>query len=717
MKPFQVDKPLWIFVGHTVTGGQISNTDDKESVSDVVEVLLFLKAFLAAGDESVAIIQSLLEEGFRDQNERDLLAHRLPHIDVSGDKPSLARELHQSILRDVFNAPNGGKLAVQMMRGATGELALKVGEQSPFGVVNVGDPLAVADACERKGVVRLEDDSNRASLFQGINRDDSPINLLVGSRKFTEGWNSWRVSSIGLMRMGKSEGTQIIQLFGRGVRLRGYQMSLRRSSVLASKPSPPKNLRQVETLQVFGVKATYMNTFRDWIFSEVPEAQEKQIWELPVVENLKSRKLKILRVREEIDGAKVKSGEAFHTLGPLVILRPPDLNAPEEKWLCQHPTKLNWLPRIRGLVGVTNVVNGQLAPSISADIGIQSELPKQKLTTIPHYMFDIDELLFGLEAYKASHRLDRLHVDRGAIVAMLQRDDWYELLATADDMRLDRYQNRSQWQRMAQQLLNSYSERFHSQIRQRWEAPYLEVVELAADHPNMLPHYTIETTEVAKTLQEMEAIAKFIDDLKRTLGNDKFASWIQFNGKWRTVPFGGHLYQPLLHVGENAQIRVIPVALNTSEVQFVEDLAKWCGDNQGRDVYLLRNQAVTGLGFFVATKYFPDFLMWVQDEQHQHLVFVDPKGLHHLNESDPKVQFATRDVPRLQQIVNRHTKDLQLHAFILSNTPFAKLGWSSGAGRVMTKAEVEQLGVLFQVDDATTYVATLMKSVAKMPLV
>jgi len=63
-------------------------------------------------------------------------------------------------------------------------------------------------------------------------------------------------------------------------------MSLRRSSVLSVKPTPPKNLRQVETLQVFGVKATYMNTFRDWIFSEVPEAMDKQIWDLPVVKTL-----------------------------------------------------------------------------------------------------------------------------------------------------------------------------------------------------------------------------------------------------------------------------------------------------------------------------------------------------------------------------------------------------------------------------------------------
>ena len=45
----------------------------------------------------LALIQSLLEEGFKDQNGRDLLAHRLPHIDVSGDKAAQARTLHEGI--------------------------------------------------------------------------------------------------------------------------------------------------------------------------------------------------------------------------------------------------------------------------------------------------------------------------------------------------------------------------------------------------------------------------------------------------------------------------------------------------------------------------------------------------------------------------------------------------------------------------------------------
>ena len=696
IKPFRIDKPLWVFVGHTVTGGKVSSVDDKFSVSDVVEVLLFLKGFLAEPGESVALIQSLLEQGYTDHQGRNLLANRLMHLEVPGDKAALARTLHEGILRDVFNAPGGGALAVQLLKGAAGELALKVGEAEPFGVVNVGDPVAVAEKCADCGITRLEDDLHRESLFHGINRDDSPINLLVGSRKFTEGWNSWRVSSIGLMRMGKNEGTQIIQLFGRGVRLRGYQMSLRRSMVLTNKPNPPKNLRLVETLQVFGVKASYMNTFRDWILSEVPEAAERQVWDLPTVKKTSWPKLKTLRLKEVIDGVRVEGGQAFRMLGPLVKLRPPHKTAPEDTWLRRHPTRLNWMPRIQGITGQNR--------QVTSAIGDVAELPRQRLNTIPRLFFDVDELLFGLEAFKATRGLDRLYVDRAAIHKLLDDPDWYVLHAPAADMRLDRYENRVQWQRMAQQLLNAYAERFYRFVRGMWEASYIEVVELAENDPSVLDSYSIETTDAVQSAEQIAEIAAFVQELREAIGTCPLAERSQFGLK--TVPFSGHLYQPLLHIGQGTEVRISPVALNKGEAQFVVDLAKWCNNHDDIEVFLLRNQAVVGLGFFQAANFFPDFLLWVKENRYQHLAFIDPKGLHHYDSSDPKVRFATRDLPRLQQIVKQQDPELVLHAFILSNTPYSELRWSKGTGDLMTADEVKQLGVLFQ-DEDTAYIKTL----------
>ncbi len=103
------------------------------------------------------------------------------------------------------------------------------------------------------------------SLFDRINRADSPINLLVGAKKFIEGWLSWRVSSMGLLRIGKGEGSQVIQLFGRGVRLKGKDKSLKRSHPSGG---APEWLESLETLYVVGWNADYLQTFREMLARE-----------------------------------------------------------------------------------------------------------------------------------------------------------------------------------------------------------------------------------------------------------------------------------------------------------------------------------------------------------------------------------------------------------------------------------------------------------------
>ena len=109
--------------------------------------------------------------------------------------------------------------------------------------------------------IQCEQENITGSLFSGINDPKSKVNLLIGSRKFMEGWDSFRVSSMGLMRIGMGEGSQIVQLFGRGVRLWGKDYSLKRSSALPIDETPP-NIHLLETLNVFGVRANYMAEFR-----------------------------------------------------------------------------------------------------------------------------------------------------------------------------------------------------------------------------------------------------------------------------------------------------------------------------------------------------------------------------------------------------------------------------------------------------------------------
>ena len=109
----------------------------------------------------------------------------------------------------------------------------------------------------------LEEDALVGSLFDGINEPHTKIEVLIGAKKFIEGWSSWRVSNMGLLNIGRSEGSEIIQIFGRGVRLRGKGASLRRSAALDG--NHPDHIGLLETLNIFAVRANYMDQFRNYL--------------------------------------------------------------------------------------------------------------------------------------------------------------------------------------------------------------------------------------------------------------------------------------------------------------------------------------------------------------------------------------------------------------------------------------------------------------------
>ena len=235
----------------------------------------------------------------------------------------------------------------------TGEVALRLGAESDaFGVINVGDDARLVKLCEERGIATGEREFS-GSLFHEINGPGSTVNVLIGSKKFTEGWNSWRVSTMGLMNVGKGEGAQIIQLFGRGVRLKGYELSLKRSvgTQLPEGVDRRKNITVLETLGIFGIHADYMAQFRDHLEEEgLPTNDERIEFLLPIIKNLGSRKLRTIRLKETINGVSTRSGVAFHRLGPIPTLGPPNPETDNEyHYLQKHPVLLNWYPKIQAM--------------------------------------------------------------------------------------------------------------------------------------------------------------------------------------------------------------------------------------------------------------------------------------------------------------------------------------------------------------------------------
>ena len=257
------------------------------------------------------------------------------------------------VFRWFFNAPHGGRLYVENLKGVSGEIALRLGaENESFGVVNVGDDAQLVNLCRKNGIA-TGDRQFTGSLFHEINKPHSKVQLLIGSKKFTEGWSSWRVSTMGLMNVGKGEGAQIIQLFGRGLRLKGYCMSLKRSgkTQLPNEVVKPKHLEVLETLGIFGIRADYMGQFRDFLDEEGLSANENKIeFLLPVIRNLGTQKLKTIRLEPTINGVITELGDAFRNLAPVATLAVPDpTQDPSTEYLQRNKVLINLYPKIQAV--------------------------------------------------------------------------------------------------------------------------------------------------------------------------------------------------------------------------------------------------------------------------------------------------------------------------------------------------------------------------------
>jgi hypothetical protein len=260
----QVAPPLWVLLGLSVIGG--SGKGDKEQTSDVVDVLKYLSEMLAHParlSETLGQLLAVATVG------ADLLPAEVRQATDGWDRDALGRR----VLADCFGWQAGDKPVLRLIKSATGEMGLGLlrGDSSHYyGVVNVGDAAGLKKALENAGLP-VEDDALSGSLFAAL---DAPadgangLNVLIGSRRFAEGWDNFRASSLTLLRLGQGEGSLIIQMFGRVVRFAGVGGDGKRLE------NPPAELAPLQTAYVFGLKSAYLGTFlQNLTDSGVPDSK------------------------------------------------------------------------------------------------------------------------------------------------------------------------------------------------------------------------------------------------------------------------------------------------------------------------------------------------------------------------------------------------------------------------------------------------------------
>jgi hypothetical protein len=611
-----------------------------------------------------------------------------------GEKPV---DIHTDILQSLFNNRAGGQLQLLRLKGDSGELLLKAGNwDQHFGLINVGDALGLAKHVEEECIkgncphIVVDDSDFLAAQFASVKESSSPINLLIGAKKFVEGWDCWRVSTLGLMRVGRSEGSQIIQLFGRGVRLKGHEWSLKRSRA-ATPAKQPEYIHYIETLNVFGVQADFMEKFRDFLKDEgLPGNDSKEVFQIPM--NLTydfGQKLKVIRPkRKAADGREY----SFNRDGAMPLFG----GVPD--YLTKNRIEVDWYPKIQAIV----------APGARAGNAAAVQAHEAVFTDQHIAFLDITKLYFELEQFKARENLYSLIILPQAIHSLLLTHDWYILYVPKELIALNSYANVRIWNQIALELLKKYSKKYFLYEADAFIRPRLESRPLESEDEN-LPKLNecYQLTVDASEQQLISDIEKLQAEIDKELKAKKHHHLIEA-GQLKACILGNHLFQPLLYAQKGCPISIAPVSLNESEKNFVVDLMQWletneaCLQEQKTTIYLLRNKSRgSGIGFFEAGNFYPDFILWAVTGQQQVVAFIEPHGISHEGPEHPKVQFhkVIKDIEeRLKD------KDVRLESFIVTPTRY-QLVEAMGYDR----QHWEERHVLFM--DSTAYVEKLMQNI------
>jgi len=209
---------------------------------------------------------------------------------------------YKDILRHVFNSDKSGAIEVSFRPSDKKQAAFKLTTSDRhFALIKTGEmPEWLKNELGRFNINhRFETEG----FFETINRDDSDINILMGSRSFYEGWDSNRPNILLFVNIGVGSDAKkfVLQSVGRGVRIEPQKnMRKRLQNLLNAKIvkeelfEKVKNLiLPIESLFVFGTNA---QNLKEIIATLKAEKQDKNLGDLFIVNPEREGKILLIPV-------------------------------------------------------------------------------------------------------------------------------------------------------------------------------------------------------------------------------------------------------------------------------------------------------------------------------------------------------------------------------------------------------------------------------------
>ena len=688
IRKYAIERPLWIFVGSKVSvDDHKPHKIDKETSSDIIDVVKFLEWVTSPSNKGDVIeqIKAVINgnSGIQDQKGNDvfsrdydeiLFPYRIRPSDDEESNNLDCERIYSDMLSTIFKSPGNYGIELYKITETDGEIGIKCGSNF-YAVIDVGDRAGLLDNIKKElPKIEIHEDKITTSLFSTIADEPEKINILIGAKKFIEGWDTKRVASMCLLNVGKKEGAQIIQLFGRGVRLNGENRSMKREA------NPSKELRAVQTLYIFGIKVSYLTIFRDIVKNEALFISRI----LKITDNTKNIKppLKMITLNEGI--VKEYQSES------MVLTYESDI-----------------VPSVNFLATAEKVS--------STDSGIHSIAQYEKCI-LDRFTLDTinwDKIYFKVLDYKFNSNFRNLIIPTENFDSVVNglfysNDPNYELFMSPEIFKNVDLHNVEIIEDAVFETVKRYIIRFNDKkFREKM---------VSGDNIFESGNFKGPIPENYKLYVDDDIVKK--NNIPNIVNIENLQSYNSFSIKKVETSYKQietSLYVPLISYDDNGKFYTIPMGLNEGEEKFVRDLISFLKNGQSignmplemLEFYLYRNPTRSGFHFYVLNEsIFPDFVLWVRQKEdtdkNQVIIYIEPHGLGFSDpNNDPKL-----NLPNYLNKMENNIKGLKTYAFIISVTDWNKLNWKS-----KTKSQLENEGIVFQTEPG--YIKKILDKILK----
>lgn len=196
---------------------------------------------------------------------------------------------------------------------------------------------------------------------------------------------------------------------------------------------------------------------------------------------------------------------------------------------------------------------------------------------------------------------------------------------------------------------------------------------------------------------------QFLSELQNAIESESL--YTNADGKPSRVHFDRHLYLPLIAEERelnDEDVEYSPPPLNQSERELVDNIKSYFESENGKRIlsswriFLLRNRSRgRGVGLLSDDRrFFPDFIMWLQNDRRQHIAFIEPHGMTREGEplDDHRVKFHD-NVKEYERELLRESKRnaVSLHSYVVSSTDLNTLRDLSA--RASTREDFHEAGL------------------------